>query len=320
MPKKILPGYLFDQLRPGFFDSSAIPDTPPKSQNPFANTWTERMKRSVQRTGTPAVLGLDPNPKNLSPLFRPNPLEPEATTDKLAGWCRYVLDQVGHFFAAIKLQSAWFELYGTAGVRAMEQIMRELKVYDHQIIADVKRGDIGVSNDAYVNAWVGGDYPRADVMTLSPWLGPESMRPAVKTLRKTGNGAFVCVRTSNPGAELLQGALVDGEPLWQLVSRMTLELAPPPNKAYYNLFGLVVGAGEYEVARMLREEHAKKRFWILAPGLGAQGASLDNVKDFQDKDGSGVLFPSSRAITFPDNQDIRGAARAFIENLHDALA
>lgn len=261
-----------------------------------------------------------------------------------------VLDEAGDLFAAFKLQSAWFEVHGAAGMAAMEQVMAELRADNRLVIADVKRADIGVSARAYAQAWISGKNPRADAMTLLPWFGRKSMIPFADACKEWGGGAFICARASNPDSKWPQEAtykvpeersyllsnnpdsegvqqttsVSDGQQnaLWQQ-GKLWLQIAAtaheltPPDAGGYSAMGLVVGANHWQIAREIRSLYPE--LWLLAPGLGAQGASFQNVHHFVDKSGQGALFPSSRAITFPAKGNIRSAAQDYTSRLEKAL-
>ena len=277
--------------------------------------WPDRLQEALTTSGTAAVLGLDPNPDRIEGLDRGTP---EQMAKGVQAWCLDILEQTAGIFGVIKLQSAWFELHGSAGVAAMEEVSRRARNdFKLLVIADVKRGDIGISSEAYAKAWIGGDAPRADAMTMAPWMGPDSLAPCCQVAADCDTGVFVCAHTSNAGANWLQSLPTEEEiPMWQQIAGTVHQLSPP-NSGSYSSMGLVVGANRPDTARIVREHYPG--LWMLAPGLGAQGASLDRIADFLDEAGTGALFPNSRAITFPARGSVRDAAQRFVDDLQQAI-
>ncbi len=113
--------------------------------------------------------------------------------------------------AAVKPQSAFFEVFGSRGVAVLERVLAELREADTLSILDAKRGDIGSTMAAYAEAYLGTEAPApADALTVSPYLGYESLRPAIDLARQTGRGVFVLALTSNPEGAIVQHAPAPG--------------------------------------------------------------------------------------------------------------
>ncbi|MGI9346303.1 MAG: orotidine-5'-phosphate decarboxylase [Gammaproteobacteria bacterium] len=278
-------------------------------QNTLLN-WPDYLAKCVARQGHPAVLGLDPHADRIDALKLPD-ANPEQI---LYDWAIDILHQLDGLFDIVKIQQAWFELWGSQGFRALERITAELRRNNIAVIADVKRTDIGPTARAYAQAWLQGAAKRADAITTTPWLGAEGLDPFVEVCNASGSGMFICSRTSNSGSEQLQNAAVasqDGaEPAW----RYTWKLAAAYNRRLHcPAVGLVVGANRVEEACYIREHD--NSMWLLAPGLGAQKADASQARYFINDRGLGALFPSSRAITFPPQGSVRDAALRFISCL-----
>lgn len=290
--------------------------------NDSLQPWPQRLRAKVCATGTAAVLGLDPNPAQISDRYGAADGTPSTEAARVQRWCEDMLQQTQGLFPAVKLQSAWFELQGSAGMQAMETTMDLARQADLLVIADVKRGDIGVSAEAYARAWIGDSSggqphasPRADAMTVLPWLGDESIQPFRIQCAASGTGAFLCARTSNPGAEMFQEVPVqseDGEslPAWMAVA----DLAAKGAAAGESPLGLVVGGGHPEQALAIRARH--RGLILLVPGFGAQGGDMSRAADFLE-DGKNALFPSSRAITSGKDGKVRQRALDYIQRLQD---
>jgi orotidine-5'-phosphate decarboxylase len=224
----------------------------------------------------------------------------------------------------VKPQAAFFECFGPDGLAAYAQVLSYARALGRLTIADVKRGDIGSTSAAYARAFLGEDAPfRADAMTLSPYLGDDGLAPFVEAATAASAGLFVLVRTSNPGARLLQEVNDEaGQPLYARVAAYLTEHGRElvDVGCGYSPLGAVIGATAPQVAVKLRAKlpHAL----ILAPGVGAQGARPEDLTAFHDQRGEGVIVPVSRGIsTAWQASDLpwRAATRAAIEALRERV-
>ncbi len=163
-----------------------------------------RLRAAMDAHG-PLCAGIDPH-RGL--------VESWGLTYDLAGVERFALTCVEAFagtVAAVKPQSAFFEVFGAAGVALLERVVDELRAAGTLTILDAKRGDVGTTMDAYAEAFLGKDAPSpADALTVSPYLGYGSLRPAVDLALQTGRGVFVLALTSNPEGPSVQHAVRDG--------------------------------------------------------------------------------------------------------------
>jgi orotidine-5'-phosphate decarboxylase len=218
------------------------------------------------------VVGLDP--------FTDRVADPET-------FCRGIVDAVAPYAVAVKPQSAFFEARGSEGVRAFESVCDHAREAGLLVIADVKRGDIGTTAEAYVDAV----RPHADAATVNPYLGTDAIEPWLEACRD-GFGIFVLVKTSNPGSRDLQDALLaDGRRVWELVAELVSRWGREAPSV-----GAVVGAtypDELETARRLLP-----RTPFLLPGVGAQGATAaDCAPAFPGL----ALVSASRSVIFADD-------------------
>ena len=157
-----------------------------------------RLERAMTVAG-PLCVGIDPHPSLLDAWHLP------ATAQGLERFALRVLEAAAERCAAVKPQVALFEAYGSAGFAVLERVLRESREAGLLSIADAKRGDIGSTMAAYASAWLSDDSPlAADAVTLSPYLGFESLRPALDLARETGRGTFVLALTSNPEGASVQ--------------------------------------------------------------------------------------------------------------------
>ncbi len=163
-----------------------------------------RLQAAMRRHG-PLCAGLDPHRALV---------EQWGLTYDVAGLERFALTCVEAFagrVAAVKPQSAFFEVFGSRGIAVLERVLAELREAGTLTILDAKRGDIGSTMTAYAEAYLGDDaVAPADALTVSPYLGYESLRPAIDLAAQTGRGLFVLALTSNPEGRSVQHATRDG--------------------------------------------------------------------------------------------------------------
>src|SRR5207244_11763867 len=181
--------------------------------------FADRVGEAVERKHTQLVVGLDPRLDLLPMELRGEAvLGRAAAASALARFCRGIVDAVGPYVVGVKPQSAFFEVLGADGVRALEEVSDYARSTGLLVIVDAKRGDVGSTARAYAEAFLeprDGLPPLADAVTVNPFLGHDGCEPFVAACRRHGTGVFFLVRTSNPGAADVQDAtLSDGRPLW----------------------------------------------------------------------------------------------------------
>lgn len=238
-------------------------------------------------------------------------------TYDLAGVERFTMTCVEAFggsVAAVKPQSAFFEVFGAKGVALLERALTELRAAGTLTVLDVKRGDIGTTVDAYGEAFLGKDAPAAaDAITLSPYLGYGSLRPAIDLAHATGRGVFVLALTSNPeGASVQHARLADGRSVAGAVADdAAADNAEARRRGELGSVGLVVGATVGSAVRDLGVDLPGMAGPILAPGLGAQGATAADVRSVFSGALPQVLASSSRDVlrAGPDVTSLRARAR-----------
>lgn len=267
----------------------------------------ERLAAARDARGSLCV-GIDPHPALLSAW---------GLEDSPAGLERFsltVLDAVGPVTAALKPQVALYERHGARGLSVLETLLARAAEAGVLTIADAKRGDIGSTMQGYADAWLGEGRPlAADAVTLNPYLGFESLRPALDLARATGRGVFVLALTSNPEGRSVQHAGGD-----ESVARSIARAAAAENAgSVRGDTGLVVGATIGDAARRLGLDLPSLNGPILAPGLGEQGAGPDELRAVFGEALPFVLPTSSRAVLAagPDGADLRATA----ERMRDQL-
>ncbi|THB64156.1 MAG: orotidine-5'-phosphate decarboxylase, partial [Spirochaetaceae bacterium] len=208
--------------------------------------------------------------------------------------------------------SAFYEAFGADGMLALAAIIDEIPA-DIPVILDCKRGDIGATAEAYADAAYG--YLRADAVTLNPYMGKDAISPFIKDSRKA---AFVLVKTSNPGSADFQQLVVasgdfsDGLPCEEVDSLYSVVAKAVKN--WSPALGAVVGATDQATLAKVRADYPD--MWILCPGIGAQGGSVEDVlKVGLGRDGAGILPVVARGITQSD--DPAAAAQAYCQEIRD---
>lgn len=236
----------------------------------------------------------------------------------LAGLERFTMTCVEAFggaVAAVKPQSAFFEVFGAKGVAVLERALADLREAGTLTVLDVKRGDIGTTVGAYGDAFLGKDAPSAaDAITLSPYLGYGSLRPAIDLAHTTGRGVFVLALTSNPeGADVQHARLADGRSVAGAIAEgAAQDNADDRAAGRLGSVGLVVGATVGSAVSDLGVDLPAMAGPILAPGLGAQGATAQDVRAVFAGALPQVLASSSRDVlrVGPDVTALRERARA----------
>lgn len=238
---------------------------------------------------SPICVGIDPHLERVPGL---DPGAPRAS--QAAAVARFgvaVVEAVAGQVPVVKPQVAFFEQLGADGVRALEEVVAAARASGLLVILDAKRGDIGSTARAYVRATLSDEGPLgADAVTLSPYLGPESLAPFLDA-RAQGKGLFVLLRTSNPGA----GPWQRDTGLADEVARWVREANADGRRAV----GVVVGATLPQEAPRWRRDVGDA--WLLIPGYGAQGATAADVRGHFLSDGTGALVSSSRGLLFPSS-------------------
>lgn len=240
-----------------------------------------------RRKASVLVAGLDPVPSRFPEELRGLPEVP-ATRE----FCLGILDAVGPYAAAVKLQAAFFERLGPAGMQLYADLIAAASALGLPVIADVKRGDIGPVAAAYAEAHLG--FYGATCATVNPYMGEDAVVPFLEEARRRslGGGVFVLAATSNPSSRSFQEAT--DPPLYEVASKLVSGLGRSDGD--YPDAGAVVGATRPEVGRRVRELLPGALF--LTPGYGAQGGDASGVRPLLDGRGGGVLVNSSRGILY----------------------
>lgn len=249
-------------------------------------TFFSFLEKRVNDCSSLLCIGLDPRIPDLK--------EPSAAS--ALDFCLALVKQTAPYAAAFKPNAAFFEVFGADGWTALKQVIEVIHAESNRlgsripIILDAKRGDIASTAEAYAESAF--EILGADCITLSPYLGRDSIEPFIKDKEK---GVFLLCKTSNPGSSDLQDIILsDDDLLYEHVAKLAQQWNTRNN------IGLVVGATHVDAMKRVRA--AAPDLWFLAPGVGTQGGDLESaLKAGLRKDGKGMLINVSRSIGRADS-------------------
>ncbi|WP_328313966.1 orotidine-5'-phosphate decarboxylase [Streptomyces sp. NBC_00442] len=269
-----------------------------------------RLREAMDARG-PLCVGIDPHASLLADW---------GLSDDIAGlerFTRITVEALADRVALLKPQSAFFERFGSRGVAVLEKAVEEARAAGALVLMDAKRGDIGSTMAAYAATYLDPASPLfSDAVTVSPYLGFGSLRPALDLAATSGSGVFVLALTSNPeGAEVQRSTTADGRPLAQLMlDHMKAENA---GASPLGSVGAVVGAtlGDAGVDLDINGP-------LLAPGIGAQGATPADLPGVFGSAVRNVVPSISRGVLRhgPDAGALREAAARYADEVRAAVS
>ena len=252
----------------------------------------------------PTCVGLDTQLDYLPAEMREGVETCEQAADAILAFNKKIVDSVCDIVPAVKVQIAYYEQYGAAGVAAFLATVAYAKEKGLFVIADCKRNDIGSTAARYSAAYLGetslGDktvrVAGCDFLTVNAYLGTDGVTPFLDDCKKFDTGLFILVKTSNPSSGELQDLkLADGRTVYECMGDMVEGWgAEFVGKYGYSAIGAVVGATHPAEAKILRDRLAHTFF--LVPGYGAQGGNAEMLKNCFDKNGLGGIVNNSRGI------------------------
>ncbi len=232
--------------------------------------------------------------------------------DALVAFNEKIIDATEDIAACFKVQIAYYEALGLQGMRAYKRTLDFIRKRDGIIIGDIKRGDISKTAEMYAKAHFQGDF-ECDFITLNPYMGLDTLEPFIPYFKNKNKGAFVLVRTSNPGAKDIQYIeSTDGKRVYELTGeRLKVLNEKLLGTNGYGPIGAVVGCTHIEEGMELRKK--LDNMFFLIPGYGAQGGKAEDVALYL-RNGNGGVVNSSRKILLAykecqDNVSFEEAAR-----------
>lgn len=292
-------------------------NTHPSQNLPFAT----RLERSIIKNNSVLCAGFDPTLESLPGFLLARgeqaPTSEEAIARVLSDTFSLAAEALQGLAPVIKPNIAFFEQYGIGGLRAFQNVLSMARERGFLTIADIKRGDIASTGQAYSTAFLGA--PTAfgkpieafacDAVTINPYLGFDTLETFLKDGEERGKGVFVLVRTSNPGSGSMQGLRIEGKGSLvceEVAAWLALQASRLAGSGGRSGVGAVVGATYPDELARLRELMPKNYF--LIPGLGAQGGTAhDTAKGFTPG-GFGAVVNASRGlfVGIKDTPDERG--------------
>lgn len=270
-----------------------------------------RLRRAMDERG-PLCVGIDPHAALLSAW---------GLNDDIDGLERFTwisVEALADTVAVVKPQSAFFERFGSRGVAVLERAVVDLRAAGTLVVMDAKRGDIGSTMAAYAETFLHKDSPLfSDALTVSPYLGYGSLKPAVDLARESGAGLFVLALTSNPeGGEVQHAVRADGR---NVGATMLAHLAEEnAGETPMGSFGAVVGATLGDLSSYDLDINGP----LLAPGIGAQGATPADLPGVFGAAARNVVPNVSRAVlkAGPSVAALREASVRFADEVRAAVA
>ncbi len=240
----------------------------------------------IYEKGTFLCVGLDPDIKKLPACITCS------DSERVAKFCKDIVDATAPYCVAYKPNLAFFESLGAEGIAALAEVVAHIRTHypDQFIIADAKRGDIGNTAALYARSFF--ETMDFDAVTLNPYMGEDSVKPF---LAYEDKWSIVLALTSNASSSDFETvADSKGVPLYERVIRRSRHWGSPINMMY------VVGATKADKLAEIRE--IAPRHFLLVPGVGAQGGSLEEVAKYGLIDECGLLVNSSRGIIYASSE------------------
>jgi orotidine-5'-phosphate decarboxylase len=263
----------------------------------------DKLYANVAQNGHVCV-GLD---TDISYLPEPFALKFPNIEDGLVEFNKALIDSTLDVCACYKVQIAYYEAYGMAGLRAYARTLAYLREKNAVVIADIKRGDIAKTAEMYAKAHFTGEF-EADFITLSPYMGLDSLSPYLPYIKENGKGVFVLIRTSNEGAKDIEYLPTEnGKRVYHVVGEKLQTLGKDyMGECGYSAIGGVMGCTHPDEAAEIRDMLSTTFF--LIPGYGAQGGKAEDIAKYL-RNGNGGVVNSSRGILLAWRKQDDGASQ-----------
>ena len=265
---------------------------------------TDKLIDGIIATQNPTCVGLDTLFDYLPDDMRAGAKTFEDVAERVLEFNKKLIDTLCDIVPSVKVQIAYYEMYGAAGMQAYYQTLKYAAQKGLVVIADAKRNDIGSTAACYAKAFLGETqvneqtikaFP-SDYVTVNGYLGSDGILPFVEECEKHDKGIFVLVKTSNPsGAEIQNMVLQNGVPMYEYMGGLVEKWGESTVGKYgYSAVGAVVGATHPTEAARLRE--VLPHTFFLIPGYGAQGGNAEMLKNCFSANGLGGVVNNSRGV------------------------
>jgi orotidine-5'-phosphate decarboxylase len=302
------------------------------------DNFADKLLLKVIEKKSACVVGLDPLinlfPKLIvSELFKGNhQKQRDMIAETITNFNCQIIDAIYDIVPAVKPQSAFYEVFGFPGIRALEETCKYAKDKGLLVILDAKRNDIGSTAEAYTKAYLNSENPfgmDVDSLTVSGYLGSDGINPFVKSCEQFGKGMFVLVKTSNPSSQEVQDLRTANESkIYEILAQRVKEWGSVcVGSRGYSSVGAVVGATFPDTLQLLRKIMSQTIF--LVPGYGAQGGTADTIRHAFNPDGQGAVISASRSVLYAfrsekwskhfNEEEFAQAARAEVENMREKI-
>lgn len=264
-------------------------------------SFLNQLEKEYFRRGSLLCISIDPRLEDLSKYCN----HKQTVYSSLIEFVNYIISETSEYAIAYKFNIAYFEQFGSCGLRALHAICKQHRENGVLIIIDAKRGDIGTSSEAYSKALF--EKLGADAVTISGYMGSDSVEPFIDS---TAKSAFVLCKTSNPGScELQDLVLENGQKVYERIATLCRSWNDNGN------VGLVVGGTFPEDLYSIRNICPDQ--WLLVPGIGVQGGNLEKVLEYGITSFGGILVNVGRAIT--QSKDPRTAAEEYYDKIKSTI-
>lgn len=294
--------------------------------------FADRLTEQIKNKKSAVCVGLDPRLEKIPSFIKDKALKNnknkfKAAYESILEFNKGIIDAVFDVVPVVKLQIAFYELFGEEGIKAFRETIEYARLKKLLVIADAKRNDIGSTAEAYAEAYLGevdlfGEKKgvfTADALTINPFLGWDGIKPFIDLCKKNGKGIFILVKTSNPSSSDIQDLHTkEGQNIYTILANYIESWgADDIGKSGYSFVGAVVGATHPEQAAELRKIMPNSYF--LVPGYGAQGGTGADVKRCFDENGLGAIINSSRGIIFAYEQSDKYDMKSYDKAARDAV-
>lgn len=272
--------------------------------------FVDHLISQIKLKNNPSVFGLDPSFDKLPEFIRQRFINEYGNTitavaNAILFFNKKLIDSLYDIIPCVKIQSAYFEMYGVEGVQAFYDTVKYAKSKGLIVIGDVKRGDIDTTAKAYSTGYLGNiSFDDTifrgfdtDCITVNPYLGIDGVKPFIEDCKQHNRGIFILVKTSNKSSGDLQDLKSEDKHIYEIIAEYVNKWGSDVVGQYgYSSVGAVVGATYPEQAKVLRNIMPNNYF--LVPGYGAQGGGAKDVVNCFNEDGLGAIISASRSIMY----------------------
>lgn len=264
----------------------------------------DKLITKIKKVNNPTAVGLDTSFDYLKDDVKKSCNSVKDAAKAMLDYNLEIIESVHSIVPAVKVQIAYYEMYGIEGLKTFEKTLKAAKKKGLVVIADAKRNDIGSTAGCYSSAFLGKvnindkDFKafNSDFLTVNGYLGVDGIQPFLQDCKNYDKGIFVLVKTSNPSSGQLQNKIFDnGKTLFESMGDLVSDWGSDFIGKYgYSSIGAVVGATHPQEAKEIRAKFPHTFF--LIPGYGAQGGSADDLTVCFDNKGLGGIVNNSRGI------------------------